>query len=134
MKTFKAIALLFVALLASSCGEKFREHEALFDVYNRSNHPTVLLINGTEQVRVEANGYVFVEVKILVPAKPVGSPTTVYSVDRWVQVSTAFKNLVTGALSPSQICQSGAKVITTIEYRADVYGNGPGYVSCYPKY
>lgn len=129
MKGFSIAFVVVLAITVAGC-ENFEEHNAFFDAYNKSGHPVIVIINGTEQVRIEAHQSRFFETQILVPSKPFGSPTAAHTVDQPVNVSVAFKNLGTGELSPAQICQSGAKVITTLEYHPS---GSTGYVTCYPK-
>lgn len=132
----KCIWLVSVAtLLVSACGDAFTEENAPFIGYNVSNFSVAVIVNGGEEVLIPANRSTAFGVRILVPQRRVYSTVGPSSLDKRVQVSVAFRNVVTNKLLAPILCDAGAKVVTTVWYTVDKSGRES--VRCqasYPQY
>lgn len=118
----RRLILLLPLLLAAGC-ETFNEEKAIFDVYNSSSSAIEVKINGGQGYRVKAQDAERITVTILVPARRQGNVNAPNSVDRPVDVSVAVKTLTPERLVPPISCRSGAKVIVTVKYVVDPWGN-----------
>ena len=116
-------ALLAVSTTACNFGNPFVERTARFVGNNRSSFNVVAMVNDGTEYPIPANRSVGFEVKIMVPQNPANSdgfgPSTI---DKTVQVTVVFRNLVTGNQTSYMPCWAGAKVVTTIEYEVASHG------------
>ena len=126
------ILAAIIAVLAMGCRDPFVEKDGHFVVHNTSPNPITVHINDGEGHVVRANDNTRFDFPVEIPRTPrpsgyFGPSFGPSNIDKTVMVSVSVKNLMRGTQTRGYSCGAGAKVITTVNYRVDAYGD---YIDC----
>ena len=128
------LIMLLAAISASACGEPFTVKEAPFIGRNLSTkNMAAVVYERNYPIPPNSQGTPFsvplMVAKNEVPVGYIGTVSGPSSVDKVVTVNVTFFNLDTKQLVPASAnCRAGAKVITTMIYEVDRFGQEK--VSC----
>ena len=115
-------ALVLTVALGACDDDGFTEVGATFAIHNQSYEEVAFFVDGQEMGVIRPQSAERFIVPILVPHsrrnrsfEPV--------VDREVDVSVSFKNLVTDEVSRYRICRAGAKIVTSVSYESVAFAS-----------